>query len=545
MNIHTFEKHFNKIILQRGYDYFINEYVIDVIAIDEHNWQAEVEGSDLYIVNVELEENGDITYADCDCPYDNDCKHMVAVLYTIQEQFNKAPLVSQKQQSTLQQLLVAQSKENLINLILTVGKSTPQFLKELEIHLMKPTDIIAASEKLIVHHLRAEQDRHDNFIPQHRATKALKGIYTTIHQAEEQLENDNYLTAIELSFLCLQYTIEAGQFGDDSYGDFSQALDNSIAVINWAIQDGVEIWTKEQYETVYQLVIHKAMQPILEDWAEYRISLLHACVPLCVDDAIEEQFKALLQSIENTDETRPNNYMLQQIKLHLLETKYSQKEVEAFLEQHISNAEMRDQLIQSAMNRGDYEKVVQLTTDGMKQHQLSLRNLRKWQSNAFIAHKHLGHTEEMRQLASQLLLNGDYDFYRELKALYSTEQWPEALEDLLDHLRNSHLYPKIIVEEQHTLRMLAYCQEQPQRIIQYYPYIKEYYYEEVCALFIDTITNEAKIASNRKKYQDVCHSINKMRQAGYRVEAKQLIEDLLQAYPKRRAFIEELKDIQK
>ncbi|WP_341300959.1 SWIM zinc finger family protein [Lysinibacillus sp. FSL H8-0500] len=544
MNIHTFEKHFNKIILQRGYDYFINEYVIDVIAIDEHNWQAEVEGSELYTVNVEIEENGHITYVDCDCPYDNDCKHMVAVLYTIQEQFNKPPLVSQKQQSTLQQLLVAQSKENLINLILTVGKSTPQFLKELEIHLMKPTDIIAASEKLIVHHLRAEQDRHDNFIPQHRATKALKGIYTTIHQAEEQLDNGDYLTAIELSFLCLQYTIEAGQYGDDFYGDFSQALDNSIAVINGAIQDGVEIWTKGQYENVYQLVIQKAMQPILEDWAEYRISLLHACIPLCADDAIEEQFKTLLQSLEGTVGSSHNNRLLQ-IKLHLLETKYSQKEVEAFLEQHISNAEMRDQLIQSAMTRGDYEKVLHLTTDGMKQHQLSLKNLRKWQNNAFIAHKHLGHTEEMRQLALQLLLNGDYDFYRELKALYTVEQWPEALEELLDHLINSYLYPKLIVEEQHTARILAYCQEQPQRIIQYYPHIKESYYEEVCALFIDTITAEAKIASNRKRYQDVCYSINKMRQAGYSVEAGQLIKDLLQTYPKRRAFIEELKYIQK
>ncbi|MGE7675199.1 SWIM zinc finger family protein [Lysinibacillus sp. NPDC094403] len=151
MNINTFEKQFKKVIVQRGYDYYVNNHVIDIMQIDNSNWRAEVEGTEPYTVDVAIKSNGDITYANCDCPYDDDCKHIVAVLYAIQEQFNNPPVSvsrsSKTKKSTLQQLLATQTKENLINLILTVGKNSPNFLQELEMRLMEPTDIVMAAKK--------------------------------------------------------------------------------------------------------------------------------------------------------------------------------------------------------------------------------------------------------------------------------------------------------------------------------------------------------------------------------------------------------------
>ena len=93
--------------------------------------------------------------------------------------------------------------------------------------------------------------------------------------------------------------------------------------------------------------------------------------------------------------------------------------------------------------------------------------------------------------------------------------------------------------------IIEYCQESPNRIEQYYPYIKEHYYEDVCALFIDFIERKASNATDRKRYQDVCRSIQTMQKAGYQVEAKHLISDLLQAYAKRPAFVDELRKIQR
>lgn len=121
-----------------------------------------------------------------------------------------------------------------------------------------------------------------------------------------------------------------------------------------------------------------------------------------------------------------------------------------------------------------------------------------WKRYAFKAHQHLGHTEEMRELALELLQKGEYDFYKEYKALHATEQWPEVLEELLNSLTNSNLYARLIVEEQQSKRILDYCKEYPTRIGHYYQFIKEQYYEEVCALFIDAITIDAQSSTNRK-----------------------------------------------
>ncbi|MGE7675200.1 hypothetical protein ACQKMV_16735 [Lysinibacillus sp. NPDC094403] len=265
-------------------------------------------------------------------------------------------------------------------------------------------------------------------------------------------------------------------------------------------------------------------------------------------DAIEEQFKTLIHSMESTSDGWNAQYLnteLKQIELHLLQNKYSSKEVEAFLEKHIEDYHMREQIIKFAINRGEYEKVLQLTADGLQQDQQPPGIANMWKRYAFIAHQHLGHTEEMRELALELLQKGEYDYYKEFKALHSTEQWPEVLEELLKSLANSHLYVRIIVEEQQTKRILDYCKEKPSQIEHYHQYIKEQYYEEVCALFIDAIAIDAQSSTNRKKYKSICRSINVMRNAGYAVEAERLIADLLQTYPKRPAFIEELKSIMK
>ncbi|MDM5250901.1 MULTISPECIES: SWIM zinc finger family protein [unclassified Lysinibacillus] len=550
MNINSFEKQFNKVIVQRGHNYYMDGHVIDIIQIDDSNWQAEVEGSELYIVDIVVKANGDITHAECDCPYDDICKHIAAALYEIQGQLNN-PRVSvskssKAQKPTLQQLLATQSKENLITLILKVGQNSPSFLQELEMLLTEPKDILKAAEQLIIHHLKKGEDR--GFIPRNQATKALKGVYTTLQHAQEHFDQGDYITAIKLSFLCFKHTFDALQYSDDSNGYFGGAIEDSLELISQSINEGGDVWSKEQSAMIYDLVIQEAMDHELNGWSDWRIHLLHSCVPLCNDDAIEKQFKTLIHSMKSPSDDWSAQYMnkrLREIELHLLEVKYSSKDIEAFLERHIEDYDMRELMIKSAINLGDYEKVLQLTADGLQVDEKSAGIVKKWRNFAFIAHKALGHTEDMRELALQLVLSGEYSYYAEFKALHPAEQWPEVFEELLDRLKNSHLYTHIIVEEKQTKRILDYCKEHPIRIEYYYKYIKEQYYEEVCALFIDAITADAQMSSNRKSYQDVCHSINIMRKAGYTIEAKQLISDLLQAYPKRRAFMEELKNIQK
>ena len=54
MNITDFEEYFSPRILERGKEYYRNHHVITLDRIEEGYYEAEVEGSQIYTVFVEL-----------------------------------------------------------------------------------------------------------------------------------------------------------------------------------------------------------------------------------------------------------------------------------------------------------------------------------------------------------------------------------------------------------------------------------------------------------------------------------------------------------
>lgn len=78
---------FSPRILDRGYAYFIDGTVHD-IEKSEFGYTAVVEGSRPYHVEVELDDDGTLVDADCDCPYAMDgnwCKHEAALMYALED----------------------------------------------------------------------------------------------------------------------------------------------------------------------------------------------------------------------------------------------------------------------------------------------------------------------------------------------------------------------------------------------------------------------------------------------------------------------------
>lgn len=555
MNINTFENQFNKTILKRGYDYYIQGHVDSLDQIDKTTWQAEVDGSSVYIVDIQINSKGEISFTNCDCPFNDDCKHIAAVLYTIQAQQISQTIFEQPkvketapQKQTLEQLLKAQTKEQLIALIQKVAKSHPNFKKELQLLLTPIDNIMVSAKQIIKHHLKMAQDR-SGFIPWRESENAMHGIDIVHERIQEQFDDEAYMTALELSFLCFNFALEAIQYGDDSSGEFGARIDESLNLVAEAVSLGAEVWKKEQYEQAYALIIKEAQNPELDGWSDWQIEIMGTCINLCDDDEIEQQFLTFLQSLERSNNNNwSNEYFNKQLReLHfqLISFKSTDEELEKFLAQNLGDDNMRKRVIESALTQQDYEKVLQLATDGIQHDKAWPGLVSNWTRYVYTAHKGLGNVAQIKELSLQLVIGGDYEYYEDVKKLHAAE-WPNALDKLLTDLnkKSSHLYAQIIVEEKQYKRILDYCKAQPMRIESYYPHIRELYYEDVCALFIEHIESSAARASDRKRYQDVCRTIKNMREAGYKIEASGLIVDLLQQYPKRRAFIDELQSIQ-
>lgn len=84
LTLDNFEEQINKEILQRGRSYFHHQAVISLEEINDNQWEAEVEGSEVYTVEVFLRDKEIINYS-CNCPYDEKNPRRSALL----EELNK------------------------------------------------------------------------------------------------------------------------------------------------------------------------------------------------------------------------------------------------------------------------------------------------------------------------------------------------------------------------------------------------------------------------------------------------------------------------
>ncbi len=122
MNLKNFENHISPIIMQRGYDYYLEGHILKMSKHRDLNYEVLVEGSDIYNVKIVLDENLNILYSYCDCPYDMGpvCKHEVAAYYALAERFEDGELdqpATVRDELTVREVLNSVSKEELVRLI--------------------------------------------------------------------------------------------------------------------------------------------------------------------------------------------------------------------------------------------------------------------------------------------------------------------------------------------------------------------------------------------------------------------------------------------
>lgn len=78
----NFKEIFDEEILERGYDYYLDDRVIKIIKTND-GYEAKVEGNRRYNVLLEIKDH-EIIGLSCDCPCEFYCKHEAALIYAIE-----------------------------------------------------------------------------------------------------------------------------------------------------------------------------------------------------------------------------------------------------------------------------------------------------------------------------------------------------------------------------------------------------------------------------------------------------------------------------
>ncbi|MDR3601047.1 MAG: SWIM zinc finger family protein [Desulfosporosinus sp.] len=572
MNLNDFENYIEKKILARGYDYYENNYVTSVEETEENVFEAEVEGTELYTVEVELDDQANIIDTECDCPYDMGeyCKHQVAAFLAVREIKNNLSkgnnqisqnsgdsesilkIPKKRKAPNIEKILSDRTKDELVEFLLDIASEYEEIKRRIELNFDDGNDEAELSKAiaLIRTYISNNSDRH-GYVAYGDTGEAVRGADLVLEKAHSALEQNKPVHALQLSLCVIQEMMDLLQDADDSGGVISEVIVESLAFIDEMSRD--EELKPIHKETMFNKLIEEASHRQYVDWTDWRIDLLESCSELADTSDLRgklENYLILMLKNEGGDSWGVN-YLSERVNLiryHLVEKHDGQKKAQEFIENNLQYSNFREMAIKGAMNKKDYDYVIKLTLDGEDKDK-SLRGLvNQWKKYRYEAFKLSGKIDEQRGMATDFILDGNFDYYEELKNTYATNEWPSVYPKiiiLLENQKKTHqdVYTRILIEEGEKQKLLKYLQGSPVSVETYYRHLIPEFREEVYLLFLQHIEQSAARASNRKDYQRVCAIIRNLKKAGGKERASEIIQKLFNKYANRPAFRDELSKV--
>ncbi|WP_316846476.1 SWIM zinc finger domain-containing protein, partial [Pedobacter psychrodurus] len=367
--LNEFEQIVDEAILKRGVNYYKRGSVIDLSENASGEYEAIVAGREHYTVRLTI-ENEIINEHQCDCPYyfGSVCKHVVATIFYLQKhylQLTEIPqqiTIKKKTASTAQQIkallkdiphqeLIAFTEEQCKNdkkfanyFLATFGYLSKNQSKEVY-------------QKQIHYILRTAAGKYD-WIDWSEMKHVVNTLMPFLENANRSLKNRNYENVFFITTALLEEVTDAFQFADDSSGDLGYFIESAMALLSeLSKQELSEILRKQ----VYDYCIWSFNTKKFEGW-DWHLGILDLA-----SDLVEKENEA--DVILGCLDTLSGEYEMEQaqsLKLGLLRRFKSEDEVEKYVGQHISNASIRTNEIEKAFKSNDFDRVIQLSEDGIK-----------------------------------------------------------------------------------------------------------------------------------------------------------------------------------
>jgi len=562
MKLNDFEQYVDEVIIARGRKYHQEKRVESLEKRPDDLYVAAVAGNDDYSVEVELDEQGVIVRAECNCPYTNGpyCKHMVAVFFALRQDDKenntskalkntqkptKALSVKKKPREQLISDLSSQSKEDLIHFLLNLAESDVIIAGQIRAEF--GSSVSGEKEKwmqLLRSYIKKAQDRH-GFIDYRSCRKVAEGAYKLVERAQTAVDEDDYQLAVDLALGVMGEIVDMLQFADDSAGDVGMIMnevDQLLIMLTAAVQNGPES------EACFVKILQEAGQVRYNGWPDLRISLLHHCAGLLDNDRQRQQLEAYLAKVCPADS---RSYEAEEIALlqYAIIGNFDGREAAAeFLKEHRYFSRFRELAIQEAIAVKNYAGAEQLALEGQAQNKDLPGLVRKWQECLFEIYRQENHLDKMRQISRELALKGEFAYYKKLKALYEPTEWAQIYPDILTELAKrpgymANTYTAAILEEREWDKLLAYVQKNPRQILDFYRQLLPEYSGQVYKLFEELILRDAAQSNQRSHYKNVCSNLRLLMKIGGSSMANDLIKHLSFEYMRRPAFREELQKL--
>lgn len=554
MDLNNFTEKINDKILGRGYSYYKLGAIVDESNIGDGEYCFIVRGTYDYEVEVKINENKDILDSNCNCPYDFGpiCKHEVAVYYYLNDFISNAENKINVKTIDLKELLGELRNEELIEIIVKMAEKDKTIKENIIFRYSKYSyeEELAIFRKILGSkldkYLRGEGYIHYNetyYFANEIGELLIKGI-------DKSINNDNPMLAVDIIFIIFEEVLNAFQYADDSNGEIGMLADEAIENLNIIVKDYID--NKHVKKEIFDKILDNVDMKVLDSWQDYRIDLLEICFEFADEKIWRERLKRKIQElIDKNEKDVFNGYYKERLLVLLYEitdTYGSGEEAEELIKNNIEYEYFRQLLIDKYKKEKNFLKVVNLALEGEKQDEEFPGLVNVWKKERYEAYKKLSLKDEQDKLGRELLLSGNFEYYEELKSLHKGNEknlYNEILREIKDNRVRywNNVYLELIIYEGDLEEILNFTRNNPIYIERFADMLINDYREDVIKIYRDYIFQELKLASNRKKYRQICESIKKIGELTTNKEVEKLIDELSLLHSNRPALLDELNKI--
>jgi hypothetical protein len=545
MNLRDFRNYIDARILDRGREYYQEGRVSEPFLPSENEYIFTIDGSDYYEVRVQLTDNGEILDSECNCPFDYGpiCKHETAVFFALEKSIkNKSS--SNIPEKGLDFILQGLSKDELVEIIKQQVSQNPKLEQNLVLKYGQNDPVKTFTDcKKIIKSIISRYKGRTRFID-------YKHSFDFANELEEVLELANSINdkivAVEIAILLFTETVKSLEFTDDSSGVLGSLIRECLTFIEFTISENADSKIDNK---LFSILLTEVKNPALTDWFEFKIDIIEICLELLDDEQNRTQLVNFIeQLLIEVDGERFYKELLHQVSFKVIEKYDPDEKALEFIKANQQYSSFREKLIEKLIEQEKYTEIIELCLEAEKQDSYYLGLTRKWKHHRYTAYKNSGQTEQQKKLVRELLFDGEFDFYSELKSLFINE-WDSYYLSLINELKSvdgwraNDILVKIIVFEKDYAELLAYVIKHPMQIEEYAKLLAEKYKNEATDLYLNYLRKLAQTSTNRREYKVVCKSIKKFRSIADKEITNNLISELKSVNNRRPAFIDELEKL--
>ena len=551
-----FEDLFEEKILKRGYNYYIEDAVHDVTK-DGKLYVGLVYGTEIYEVRVEIDISGNVENMDCDCPYayENNCKHMAALLYYIENDGYIENNRMIKKYENFDNIVDKISDSEIKEFVLQRLYDDKSFQNEFRSHFVQyfektPKEVY---ERRISQSIYQAIGRK-GFIEYNETDKFSYPMYNYLQEAGNLIKHKEYQAPFWIASLILEELPDLPI--DDSDGTTSYIESECVEVIEEILQECIDKNIKFE---IFNWINNCLKNNILGDYTSGVEQLLDEY--FTDDKFINERLKIIDGNINKLKEDKDHysTYKIENLiktKVALLQQIGNEENALKTIEENIYYVPIRKMLIDIEQNNGNISEVEKLLKDGMS---IALQEKHYGTIMYFLEcllelYDKQRQTEKYEKLVRDALFNynrASFKYYKKLKDLYSKEKWEKEKDKIIKELeKDGEGYHRddlrqIYIEEKYYDKLYKSVMTMPMFdiIIKYEKYLKNDYEEGLLKEYEKIIDENAKYIG-KNNYQNVRKILEHIKtfKNGKELVNKKIIEYRIK-YSNRRLMLEELNKI--